>query len=49
VTRPPAAIMGGDQLVAALAGDDFEERHGDGVRSLRRAIWRERGGTLLNM
>ena len=24
--------MGGDQLVAALAGDDFEEEHGDEVR-----------------
>ena len=24
--------MGGDQLVAALAGDDFEREHGDAVR-----------------
>ena len=24
--------MGGDQIVAALAGDDFEEEHGDAVR-----------------
>ena len=24
--------MGGDQLVAALAGDEFEEEHGDAVR-----------------
>jgi HAD superfamily hydrolase (TIGR01549 family) len=24
--------MGGDQLVAALAGDEFEEKHGDAVR-----------------
>ena len=25
--------MGGDQLVAALAGDDFERAHGDEVRA----------------
>jgi hypothetical protein len=29
VTLSPG--MGGDQPVAALAGDDFDERHGDDV------------------
>lgn len=39
---PSAAIhswigMGGDQLVRAVAGDEFEQRHGESVR----AAWRE--------
>ena len=33
--------MGGDQLVAALAGDDFEREHGDDVRSLESDIYME--------
>jgi HAD superfamily hydrolase (TIGR01509 family) len=33
--------MGGDQLVAALAGDGFEREHGDDVRSLEGDIYME--------
>jgi HAD superfamily hydrolase (TIGR01509 family) len=32
--------MGGDQLVAALAGDDFEAEHGDDVRAAEKALYR---------
>jgi HAD superfamily hydrolase (TIGR01509 family) len=31
--------MGGDQLVASLTGDGFEERHGDEVRSAEKALY----------
>jgi HAD superfamily hydrolase (TIGR01509 family) len=33
--------MGSDQLVAALAGDDFDRRHGDEARSLESDIYME--------
>jgi HAD superfamily hydrolase (TIGR01509 family) len=33
--------MGGDQLVAALAGDDFEDRHGDDVRDAESELYGE--------
>ena len=33
--------MGGDQLVAALAGDDFDAEHGDEVRSLEGDLYME--------
>jgi phosphoglycolate phosphatase-like HAD superfamily hydrolase len=33
--------MGGDQLVAALAGEDFDEQHGDEVRSLESDLYME--------
>jgi HAD superfamily hydrolase (TIGR01509 family) len=31
--------MGGDQLVAALAGDDFEAEHGEDVRAAEKALY----------
>jgi HAD superfamily hydrolase (TIGR01509 family) len=31
--------MGGDQLVASLIGDGFEERHGDDVRAAEKALY----------
>jgi HAD superfamily hydrolase (TIGR01509 family) len=31
--------MGGDQLVAALAGEDFDADHGDDVRSAEKALY----------
>src|SRR5690349_1341592 len=31
--------MGGDQLVAALAGEDFDEEHGDDVRAAESALY----------
>ena len=34
--------MGGDQFVAAVAGDELEATHGDEVRELHDAIYRER-------
>ena len=33
--------MGGDQVVAALAGDEFEESHGDAVREAEKGIYTE--------
>jgi len=33
--------MGGDQLVAALAGDDFEAEHGDEVRAAEKVLYME--------
>jgi HAD superfamily hydrolase (TIGR01509 family) len=33
--------MGGDQFVTAVAGDEFEATHGDEVRELHDAIYRE--------
>jgi beta-phosphoglucomutase-like phosphatase (HAD superfamily) len=32
--------MGGDQLVAALAGEGFDERHGDEVRGAEKALYK---------
>ena len=31
--------MGGDQLVAALAGDEWDEEHGDDVRTAEKALY----------
>ena len=31
--------MGGDQLVAALAGEDWDEEHGDDVRTAEKALY----------
>ena len=31
--------MGGDQLVAALAGEEFDEEHGDDVRAAEKALY----------
>jgi HAD superfamily hydrolase (TIGR01509 family) len=31
--------MGGDQLVASLVGDGFDERHGDDVRAAEKALY----------
>jgi HAD superfamily hydrolase (TIGR01509 family) len=31
--------MGGDHLVAALMGEDFDERHGDDVRAAEKALY----------
>ena len=31
--------MGGDQLVAALAGEEFDAEHGDDVRAAERALY----------
>jgi HAD superfamily hydrolase (TIGR01509 family) len=31
--------MGGDQLIASLTGDGFEERHGDDVRAAEKALY----------
>jgi HAD superfamily hydrolase (TIGR01509 family) len=31
--------MGGDQLVAALAGDEFEDEHGEDVRAAEKALY----------
>jgi HAD superfamily hydrolase (TIGR01509 family) len=44
VTRPLWEIhrhigMGGDQLVASLVGDGFEEAHGDDVRAAEKALY----------
>jgi HAD superfamily hydrolase (TIGR01509 family) len=33
--------MGGDQLVPALAGDEFAERHGDDVREAEKGLYEE--------
>jgi HAD superfamily hydrolase (TIGR01549 family) len=33
--------MGGDQLVAAVAGDEVEERHGDRIREAESELYRE--------
>ena len=33
--------MGGDQLVAALAGDEYEEEHGDEVRDAEKDLYME--------
>jgi HAD superfamily hydrolase (TIGR01509 family) len=41
--------MGGDQLVPALAGDDFESEHGDDVRVEEKALYRELIGEVQPM
>ena len=33
--------MGGDQLIAAVAGDEVEERHGDEIREAEAELYRE--------
>src|SRR4051795_8600154 len=33
--------MGGDQLVAALAGEGFDERHGDEVRAAETVLYKQ--------
>ena len=32
--------MGGDQLVAAVAGEEFDEQHGDDVRTAEKALYK---------
>jgi HAD superfamily hydrolase (TIGR01509 family) len=41
--------MGGDQLVAALAGDDVEERLGDSIREAESELYRELIGEVQTM
>jgi HAD superfamily hydrolase (TIGR01549 family) len=41
--------MGGDQLVAALAGDEVEERHGDDIREAESELYRELIGEVRTM
>jgi HAD superfamily hydrolase (TIGR01509 family) len=41
--------MGGDQLVAALAGDDIEERLGDSIREAESELYRELIGEVQAM
>ena len=41
--------MGGDQLVAALAGDDVEERIGDSIRDAESELYRELIGEVQAM
>jgi len=41
--------MGGDQLVAALAGDDVEERLGDSIRDAESELYRELIGEVQPM
>ncbi|HEX3910104.1 MAG TPA: HAD family hydrolase [Solirubrobacteraceae bacterium] len=41
--------MGGDQLVPALAGDDFEAEHGDAVREHEKALYGELIGEVQPM
>jgi HAD superfamily hydrolase (TIGR01509 family) len=41
--------MGGDQLVAALAGDDVEERLGDSIRDAESELYRELIGEVQTM
>ncbi len=41
--------MGGDQLVAAVAGDDVEERHGDDIREAESELYRELIGEVRTM
>jgi HAD superfamily hydrolase (TIGR01509 family) len=41
--------MGGDQLVAALAGDDVEERLGDSIREAESELYRELIGEVQAM
>jgi HAD superfamily hydrolase (TIGR01509 family) len=41
--------MGGDQLVPALAGEDFESEHGDAVREDEKALYEELIGEVQPM
>ncbi len=41
--------MGGDQLVAAVAGDEVEERHGDDIREAESELYRELIGEVQTM
>jgi HAD superfamily hydrolase (TIGR01549 family) len=41
--------MGGDQLVAAVAGDEVEERHGDDIRDSESDLYRELIGEVRTM
>ena len=41
--------MGGDQLVAALAGDEVEERLGDSIRDAESELYRELIGEVQAM
>jgi len=41
--------MGGDQLVAAVAGDEVEERHGDDIRDSESELYRELIGEVRTM
>ena len=41
--------MGGDQLVAAVAGDEVEERHGDDIREAESELYRELIGEVRTM
>jgi HAD superfamily hydrolase (TIGR01549 family) len=41
--------MGGDQLVAAVAGDEVEERLGDGIRDAQSELYRELIGEVRTM
>jgi len=41
--------MGGDQLVAAVAGDEVEERVGDGIREAESDLYRELIGEVQTM
>jgi HAD superfamily hydrolase (TIGR01549 family) len=41
--------MGGDQLVAAVAGDEVEERHGDDIREAESELYKELIGEVRTM
>jgi HAD superfamily hydrolase (TIGR01549 family) len=41
--------MGGDQLVAAVAGDEVEDRHGDDIREAESELYRELIGEVRTM
>jgi HAD superfamily hydrolase (TIGR01549 family) len=41
--------MGGDQLIAAVAGDEVEERHGDDIREAESELYRELIGEVRTM
>ncbi len=41
--------MGGDQLVARVAGDEVEERHGDDIREAESELYRELIGEVQTM
>lgn len=41
--------MGGDQLVAAVAGDEVEERHGDDIREAESEVYKELMGEVRTM
>jgi HAD superfamily hydrolase (TIGR01549 family) len=41
--------MGGDQLIAAVAGDEVEERHGDDIREAESELYKELIGEVRTM